>query len=281
MVPLFGFLKHVQVAFEIFLFRPGRAIDTLQLLILRIAAPVSASNLHEFEMFEFAGRWHVWPTAKVNEIALAVKRYVLIGRNGSNQFCLVAFALPFEKFHGIITRPDFTSDWNVFLGQLSHALFDSGKIIRRKRARVSKVVIEAIFNRRPNGYLGIRIKFFNGIGQQMRRGVADQVQPFRVFIGNDGERAICFDQIAGVDQLVTVFGTYSAAQGSAGKAGTNTGSNVQHRNRLGIVTLGTVRQGNDWHLGLASKKKTTKKPEQVAGVALIAIFGESDSGFQF
>ncbi len=55
-VALLGFLEHVQVGVLVFLLRPGRAVDALQHLVLRVAAPVGAGDLHQLEDFELA-RW--------------------------------------------------------------------------------------------------------------------------------------------------------------------------------------------------------------------------------
>ena len=79
MVALLGLLEHVQVLLQLVLRRPRRAVDALQHLVLRVAAPVRAGDLHQLEVLELARARHVRAAAEVFERALAVERDVLAG----------------------------------------------------------------------------------------------------------------------------------------------------------------------------------------------------------
>ena len=91
-VALFRLFQVVQVQFLVFLLGPGRAIDTLQHLVFRVAAPVGAGQLHQLEHFQLARRWHVRAAAQVGELAFGIQRHFLVGRDRADQFSLVRFA---------------------------------------------------------------------------------------------------------------------------------------------------------------------------------------------
>ena len=81
MIALLGLFEAVQVVLELLLVGPGRAVDPLQHLVARIAAPVGAGDLHQLEGRELAGGRHVRPAAQVHPVALAVEADRLAGRN--------------------------------------------------------------------------------------------------------------------------------------------------------------------------------------------------------
>ncbi len=64
----------MQIGFQVFLVTPGRAVDTLQLFIAGITAPVGTRNLGELERFQLAGAGHVRTTAQVNKVTLTIER---------------------------------------------------------------------------------------------------------------------------------------------------------------------------------------------------------------
>jgi hypothetical protein len=68
-VALLGFLDAGEVGLEVLLRRPRGAVDALEHLVLRVAAPVRAGDLHQLEDFELAGRGHVRPAAEIGEPA--------------------------------------------------------------------------------------------------------------------------------------------------------------------------------------------------------------------
>ena len=79
-VALLRLFQTGQVGIQVFLLRPGRTVDALQHLVLRVAAPVGAGHLHQLERFQLAGRRHVRAAAQVGKFAFAVQRHILVGR---------------------------------------------------------------------------------------------------------------------------------------------------------------------------------------------------------
>ena len=252
-IALLGLFQHVQVGVQIFLLGPGGAVDALQLLVAVVTTPVGASHLHQLEDFELGGCRHVRAAAEVDEIALAVKRHLLTGRNGTDQLGLVFLALLQEKVDGLVTIPDFAADRDVLLRQFSHALLDGLKVFRGEGALVGEVVIEAVFDDRPDGHLCIRKQFLDRICQQVGRRMADDLETVGILVGDDGQISVAVDQIGGIDQ----FAVDLARQRRAGEAGADAGGHLGHGHRLLVGTDGTIRQfdiRHGWTLKNGRKK---------------------------
>jgi hypothetical protein len=79
--------------------------------------------------------------------------------------------------------------------------------------------------------------------QQVSTGVAQYVQTFFVFGGDDGQGSIGFDQLAGIHQ----FTVYPTGNARLGKTRTYVRGHVHDGNGVGKLTLAAVRQSNDWH----------------------------------
>ncbi len=173
-VALLGLLQHLQVRVLVLLLRPGRAVDALEHFVLRVAAPVGAGDAHQLEDLELAGRGHVRPAAQVDPVALAVERNrVLLGDRGDD-LRLVDLALVAEEFHRLVARHLAPVHGQVAPGDLGHALFDRREILGRERALVGKVVVEAVFDHRPDGHLRLGVELLHRLREQVRRGVADR-----------------------------------------------------------------------------------------------------------
>ena len=72
-IALLRLLEPGEVFLQLLLVGPGGAVDPLQHLVARIAAPVGARHLHELERLELAGARHVRAAAQVFPIALPVQ----------------------------------------------------------------------------------------------------------------------------------------------------------------------------------------------------------------
>jgi len=73
--------------------------------------------------------------------------------------------------------------------------------------------------------------------QQVRGGVADDLQPLGVPGGDDAQTCIVLDQVAGVAQLAVDF----AGQSRLGQAWTDVGGDVHYRDRSVEFSLAAVR----------------------------------------
>jgi hypothetical protein len=84
--------------------------------------------------------------------------------------------------------------------RVRHALFDRRQIVERKRALVGEVVVEAVFDDRPDGHLRRRKEFLDRVGHQVRRRVANHLEPSGSFSVMMPSWASLADQERGIDQ---------------------------------------------------------------------------------
>src|SRR5262245_23284895 len=74
MVAPFGLLELMQMGIKVGLGRERRAIDPLQLRLVRVAAPIGARDLGQLERADAAGRRPVGPATEIEPFALVVER---------------------------------------------------------------------------------------------------------------------------------------------------------------------------------------------------------------
>ena len=79
MIALLGLLEPAQVAVEVILGEPGRAVDALQHLAALVAAPVRAGRVQQLEVLDPPGARHVRPAAQVHERAVGIDGDHLVG----------------------------------------------------------------------------------------------------------------------------------------------------------------------------------------------------------
>src|SRR5262245_7266475 len=104
MVTLFGLLEPREILLELLLVGPRGAVDPLQHLVARVAAPVGTGDLHELERTELAGAGHMRPAAQVEPVALAVEADLLAGGDARDDFSLVVLAQLLERRDRIVSR---------------------------------------------------------------------------------------------------------------------------------------------------------------------------------
>ncbi len=67
-----------------------------------------------------------------------------------------------------------------FFASSRHALLDGGEILGREGPLVREVVVEAVLDHRADGDLRFGKELLHRVGEQVRRGVADDVQALGV-----------------------------------------------------------------------------------------------------
>src|SRR6185312_16805051 len=108
MVALLRFRQPFQVGVEFLPVAPGGAVDTLQLGVLGVAAPIGACDLGEFEsVADLGGRAEMRTAAEIVPVAMPVDRDILVGGNAGDQFGLVLFADILEVLYRLVAGPDF------------------------------------------------------------------------------------------------------------------------------------------------------------------------------
>ena len=245
-IALLGLFHTLDVGCQLLLVRPGSAIDTLQLLILGIAAPVGTGDTGQLERFQKARVRHVRAAAHVDIFFVVVEAHGLFVRHILNQTQLVLLTTGLEHLDDLITRGHLFNHVVIGVDQLGHTLFDGGHVFRRKGALKGDVVIEAVIDNRTNNHLGARIQLLDCMTHQVSTGVTNDFDPFLVLGGNDLQGRVLLDQITGVDQTPIDF----AGNGCLGKAGTNGLRNVCNGNGIFKNALTAVRKSNYGHVPL-------------------------------
>ncbi|MCY1292966.1 hypothetical protein D9M70_422090 [compost metagenome] len=242
-VTLFSFFNALDIGRQLLLVGPGSAIDTLQLLVLRVAAPVGTGNLGQFEGFQEAGVRHVRAATHVHVLLVEVQAHGRFVRHVVDQAQLVFLTASLEQLDNLGTRSHLLDDVVVLVDQLSHALFDRRHIFRSEGALEGDVVVEALLDHRTDHHPGSRIELLDGVANQVRAGVADDLQPLLVLRRDDLQGSVGFDQIAGIHLLAVDL----ASQSCLGQARTDGLGHLEHGNGIIESTLTAVRKSDDGH----------------------------------
>ncbi len=179
-IALLGLFKPREMFGQLLFVGPGRAVDALQLCVLLIAAPVCAGKLHQLErLAEPARRRQVRPAAKVLPVlALTIHRDRFAGRDDVvDDLRLERLADRIEVLDRLFAVPHFAHDRQVGVDDLSHALFDLGEIVCRKRLIAREVVVEAILDRGSDRHLRAGEEFLHRLRKHMRGVMAQYFEP--------------------------------------------------------------------------------------------------------
>ena len=182
-------------------------------------------------------------TAQVDELALAIERYLLSCWNGADNFGLVRLAEILKKDDGGLACHELALDRDLTLGQLGHFGFDGAQVCFGEPACVGKIVIEAVFDHRAYGHLGLGIQFLDRMRQQMRAGMADNLQTLGIALGNDGEIGVVVYGERRVHQLAVDL----TRQGGLGQARAYSSGYLSNGDGVGKFPATAVRQGDNWH----------------------------------
>ena len=191
-----GLLEAVEMVGQVLLRCPRRPVDPLQLRVVLVAPPVGAGHPGQLEVAEMTARvLDVGPSAQVDEpgrVLVGAHDAGLghrhrVGRGVVDDLELVAM-VP-EDLTGPVRR-DLVADERLGLGDdLAHPGVDAVEVVRGEVAAVGQleVVVEAVLDRRtdPERRPGEQVE--HGLGQHVRRRVADRVQPARIVGGDDAD----------------------------------------------------------------------------------------------
>ena len=261
-VALLGLLEPREIGLELLLVGPGRAVDPLQHLVARIAAPVGARDLHQLEGAELARGRHVRAAAEVEPVALAVEADLLARRDGGDDLGLVVLAQPLEGLDRLVARHHAALDRQVRGGQLLHPGFEFLEVLGGEGPLVGEVVVEAVLDHRADRDLRVRVDRLHGLCEQVGGRVAEDLEAFGVLGRDDGDRGVAVDQVGRVDQAAVDL----AGERGLCEAGTDVGGELGDGQRLGIGPLAAVGQRDDGH-GTAGARRAGcgKAGESAAG----------------
>ena len=212
------------------------------------------------------------PAAQIGEIVLLVQADGLLAGDALDDLRLVVLALVLEELDRLRAVPDPALDLDVALGDLGHALLDGRKILGRERPLVGKIVVEAVFDHRPDGDLRVGEQLLHRMRKQVRRRVAKHAQPLGIPLGDDGHIGIGVDAVAGIDQLAVDL----AAQRGARQPGADARSHLGHTDRLRKGFDGTVGESDIRHgCARSCQKKSAVEPHFFAHAGRVQRSGSS------
>ncbi len=239
-VALLGFLDLLQISVEFFLLRKRRAVDARQHRVVAVAAPIGTRDLHQLEgVADLAGRTHMRPAAQVEPVALVVNLDRFVARNGVDQFDLEGLALVAEYLFGFLARPDFLGERLVARDDLTHLLFDRGKVFRRERLVAEEVVVETVLDHRTDRDLGARPQRLDGFSQHVRRVMPDQFQRARVVAVDEFDLGIARNRIVEVGD----HAIQRHRNGTLGERRRDALGDLQPGNVLGKFASGAIGEG--------------------------------------
>src|SRR5208283_3415957 len=189
MIAALDLLEPGYVRVERFLAREGDTVNALEHLVLFVAAPVGTGNGQKLEGPYLRRRRHMRPAAEIYKTALLIDRDRIVGKLFDN-FYLVRLSLFAEERQGIGLGENLSRDRKRRLSQFSHLLFDPDQVFRRQRTLEVEIVVEALFDSRPNRELGSREKLLHCMSHEVRGTVPVHIASFRGVKGHYLDRGV-------------------------------------------------------------------------------------------
>lgn len=184
----------LDILVKIGFFLETRAVNTREHLVFFVAFPVRAGERCEFERLDFSGRRKVRACAKVDEIALLIKGYLLVLRNIRQKLRLVdLFHLcnaPFRLFASAF----YAGYGHIRFDYALHFRLDFGKIRLGYGRSEIEIVIKTVVNGRAYGKLNGGIDVFDRLRQNMRASMAINSSAFFVLKSEQFKIAIFVDK---------------------------------------------------------------------------------------
>ena len=124
--------------------------------------------------------------------------------------------------------------------QIFHARFQLLQIFRREAVFAVDVIVEAVFNHRPDDHFCLRPELLQRMTEQVRGGVANDVHP-RIFLsGDDGNAGVGGNRVAQV--ALNAINAHSKRR--FGETAADTGGDVPPAGRVFILTDAAVGQSD-------------------------------------
>ena len=174
-VPLLGFLDHVEVGLQLLLVREGVDIDALQGIPLLVAAPVGAGHGADLvgHAQQLRGIFHVGAAAQVHEVVAGVVHGdgLALGQVVDELF-LIFLAL--EDMKRLFLAHHLAGPGLLAFHDLLHLLLDGGEVLGADAPGQQEIVIHAVGDLRADGDLHIlpAEDFHHGLGQYVGQRVA-------------------------------------------------------------------------------------------------------------
>ena len=219
-------LEPLEVRVEVGLRVERGAVDPRQLRVVLVAAPVRAREAGQLERLDRLRVLEVRAAAEVREVALRVERDVALGR--VDELDLVLLALFREELLRLLGRDLLTRPLAALVELPLDLGLDLLERLLADRLRELEVVVEAVLDRRPDGDLRPRIEPPNGLGEEVGRRMAEDVQRVRVVRVARGQD---LDRLAVLERQPEILDAPVRAHehGLLGQLGADRGGRVEAR----------------------------------------------------
>ena len=156
-VAVLGFFQHIEMLLELLFLRECDAVYTGELLVVLIAAPVSAGAGRQLERLDETRRKEVRTGAEVGIFALLVEADRFALGQLVDELDLIGFAALLHILHSLVLRQGEALDAQVLLDDLLHLCFECRQGIRIERLVGIEIVVEAAVDRRTDRQLDLGI----------------------------------------------------------------------------------------------------------------------------
>ena len=176
-VPLAGFLLLLLPGVQLLLVVEGHAVDAGEHLVVLVVLPVGTRLLGDLESLQRLGVGQVGPDAHVDVLALLVEAELgLIGQVG-DVLDLVMLAPLLHELDGLVPGQDERLDGQILLADLLHFLLDGGQVLVAELGVAQvHVIVKAVLGGGAEGEIRLGIQPLDGLGHDVGRGVAQNVQ---------------------------------------------------------------------------------------------------------
>ena len=253
MIALPRLLERQEVGVEIFLRKPGRAVEPLELGVVGVPLPIGAGDACELEGADAAGARHVRPATEIDKLPLPVERQRgKLGEARLDVLCLEGLVEAGDDLHCLLPRHLDPLERLVGGDDLPHLLFDPGEIVVGDRLRRPHVVVEPGPDRRPEGKLDAWKEPHHRPGHDVGRGVAHhrqgpriaREQPFDQRLALGGERSVEPDRLPieeGGDRRQLLLPATGHADGDIRQSGAV--------GKLAGIAIREADGGHGWEMG--------------------------------
>ena len=192
-------------------------------------------------------------SAKIDERSLAVDRDRLARGDALDDLRLVLLADAAKELHRFGAVPDLALNGLVAGHDRAHPFLDPFEIVGGERLVAGEVVVEAVLDGGPYGDLSPGMELLDRLREDMRRIVAQEVDPVGFGPGDDGRADIGVDDGGEVAQLpVDAHGDRVASEPPADGLG-----EVDSVDRVVEPTDGPVGKGDVRHDGVLVTRRRT------------------------
>ena len=241
-VALLRLLDAQEVGLEALVVREAGAVDAGEAVAQLVAMPVGARHRHDLEGAEHAGRRHVRTGAEILPGLPAAERGVAGDAGGvegdggralgDGAFGVVMLVLVGGGARQALGAADVGAHERAVGGDdPAHGGLDGGEVGIGQGARLARavddrhVIEEAVLDRRPVGETGLGIERANGLGEDVRAAVAQDLERIGIVVGggDDGDRGVLGQ---GPVEIADLAAVELDRDGLAGQAGADGGGDV-------------------------------------------------------